>query len=237
MSCDEVREQLVDHLLGTLDEPVDLEVRRHVRGCSGCRREMTALAEGVGTFARAAHQLEPPPELEERVLSVLRDEWAEAPAQRTPRRGFRRLAWAAAVIALAGSLAWGYASNVRADRNERAAIKYESFLGVLGGENVRVGVLRPVGSQQLEGSAVLYDSKVEQSWVLVLVRAPGMKGEARMTLSSPDGRTIELFPAEFGRGGEAAGWLVTSSNLRPFDTLTIRDAGGVVIAEGTVSAD
>lgn len=237
MSCDEVREQLVDHLLGTLDEPVDLEVRRHVRGCSGCRREMTALGEGVGTFARAAHQVEPPPELEERLLSVLRDEWAEAPAQQTPRRGFRRLAWAAAVIALAGSLAWGYASNVRADRNERAAIKYETFLGVLGGENVRVGVLRPVGSQQLEGSAVLYDSKVEQSWVLVLVRAPGMKGEARMTLSSPDGRTIELFPAEFGRGGEAAGWLVTSSNLRPFDTLTIRDAGGVMIAEGTVSAD
>ncbi len=237
MSCDEVREQLADHLLGSLDESIDLEVRRHVRGCSGCRREMIALAEGVGTFARAAHQVEPPSELEGRVLSVLREEWAEAPAPETRRLGFRWVAWAAAVAALGGSLAWGFGSNLRADRYEQAAIKYEAFLGVLGGANVRVGELRPVGSQQLDGSAVFYDSKVEQSWVLVLVRAPGMEGEARMTLSSPDGRTIELHPAEFGRGGEASGWLVTSWNLKPFDTVTIRDAAGAVIARGTVSAD
>ena len=34
MTCDEVREVLPEHLLGTLDGPEDLEVRRHLRGCT-----------------------------------------------------------------------------------------------------------------------------------------------------------------------------------------------------------
>ncbi|HVH52588.1 MAG TPA: hypothetical protein VNA32_00490, partial [Actinomycetota bacterium] len=104
-----------------------------------------------------------------------------------------------------------------------------------GGENVRVAKLRPQGSQQLEGSAVVYDSRVEQSWVLVLVRAPGMEGQATVTLSTGDGRTIPLHAMEFSESGEASSWLVTSSNLRPFDTVTVRDESGTTIATGTVS--
>ena len=37
MTCDEVRELLPEHLLGALEGPEDLEVRRHLRGCSTCR--------------------------------------------------------------------------------------------------------------------------------------------------------------------------------------------------------
>ena len=55
MTCDEVRELLPEHLLGTLDGPEDLEVRRHLRGCAGCRTDMAGLSEGVEWFARAAH--------------------------------------------------------------------------------------------------------------------------------------------------------------------------------------
>ncbi len=236
MKCDEVRDQLAEHLLGTLDEPADLEVRRHLRGCAACRREMVALADGVSTFARAAHEVEPPPELKERVLSAIQDDRADsapsAPVRRSPAAW---LAIAALVVLLAGSLAWGVRSDVRARHYEASATKYEAFLGALGGENVRVGTLDPVGTQQLEGSAVVYDSKVEQSWVLVLVRAPGMQGQATVTLSSADGRTIPLHPMEFSPGGEASSWLVTSSNLKPFTDLTIKDASGAVIATGTVS--
>ena len=46
MTCDEVRELLPEHLLGTLEGPEDLEVRRHLRGCAGCRTDMTALSRG-----------------------------------------------------------------------------------------------------------------------------------------------------------------------------------------------
>ena len=238
MRCDEVRDQLVEHLLGTLDEPADMQVRRHLRGCSGCRRDMAALAEGMSTFARAAHELAPPEELKERVLSVLHGDWAEGAApSATDRRPIRWMAWAAAVVLVAGSATWGLWSNNRAARYEASAAKYESLLASLGGQNVRVANLRPQGSQQLEGSAVVYDSKVEQSWVLVLVRAPGMEGQATVTLSTRDGRTIQLHPMEFSAGGEASSWLVTSSNLRPFETVTIRNESGATIATGSVSGD
>ena len=238
MRCDEVRDQLAEHLLGTLDEPADMQVRRHLRGCSGCRRDMAALAEGMSTFARAAHELAPPEELKERVLSVLHGDWAEGAApSATDRRPIRWMAWAAAVVLVAGSATWGLWSNNRAARYEASAAKYESLLASLGGQNVRVANLRPQGSQQLEGSAVVYDSKVEQSWVLVLVRAPGMEGQATVTLSTDDGRTIPLHAMEFSAGGEASSWLVTSSNLRPFESVTIRDESGATIATGSVSGD
>ncbi len=236
MRCDEVRDLLAEHLLGTLHEPADMQVRRHLRGCSGCRRDMAALAEGMSTFARAAHELDPPEELKERVLSALQGDWAEGSARSASvRRPIRWMAWAAAVVLVAGSATWGLWSNNRAARYEASAAKYETLLASLGGENVRVANLRSQGPQQLEGSAVVYDSKVEQSWVLVLVRAPGMEGKATVTLSTRDGRTIQLHPMEFSAGGEASSWLVTSSNLRPFETVMIRDESGATIATGSVS--
>ena len=60
-TCEEVRERLPEHVLGTLDEPHDLSVRRHLRGCAGCRREMAALGDGVAMFARAVHDSHPRP--------------------------------------------------------------------------------------------------------------------------------------------------------------------------------
>jgi hypothetical protein len=236
--CDEVRDQLAEHLLGTLDESADLQVRRHLRGCSGCRRDMAGLAEGLSTFARAAHELAPPEELKERVLSELQDDWSEGTAPSgSARRPIRWMAWAAVVMLVAGSVTWGLWSNHRAARYEERATKYATLLDSLGGENVRVAKLRPQGSQELEGSAVVYDSKVEQSWVLVLVRAPGMEGQATVTLATRDGRTIQLHAMEFSSGGEASSWLVTSSNLRPFETVIVRDESGTIIAAGSVSGD
>lgn len=239
MRCDEVRDQLAEHLLGTLDEPANVQVRRHLRGCSGCRGDMAALAEGMSTFARAAHELAPPEELKERVLSVLQGDWAEGagPPTTSVRPPIRWTAWAAVVAVVVGSATWGLWSNNRAARYEASATKYETLLASLGGENVRVANLRSQGSQQLEGSAVLYDSKVEQSWVLVLVRAPGMEGQATVTLSTHDGRTIQLHAMEFSPGGEASSWLVTSSNLRPFETVIVQDESGATIATGSLSGD
>ena len=94
-TCEETRERLPEHVLGTLDETTDLAVRRHLRGCAGCRTEMGALGDGLALFAQAAHDAPPPPELQDRVLSQLADEWrdtteAEAhPADPRSGRGCR----------------------------------------------------------------------------------------------------------------------------------------------------
>ena len=51
MTCDEVRDRLPEHALGTLDETEDLRIRRHLRGCAQCRREFAAIGEGLTMFA------------------------------------------------------------------------------------------------------------------------------------------------------------------------------------------
>jgi hypothetical protein len=226
VTCEEVREQLPEHLLGTLDPAADAAVGAHLRGCTACRRDMVALADGVSTFAAAAHDVDPPEELRDRVLGVLEEEWAAPPGD-TPRR---RGPWAwrvAAAAALVAALAWGAVSTTRASDLQEAADKYEAFLGVLGGEDVRVGELRAEGSQELHGSVVIYDSKVGQSWVLVLVRAPGREGEANVTMVDGD-RGIDLHPVEFDPGGEGSTWLVTPWDLTGFERVNLWNDDGLI---------
>jgi hypothetical protein len=237
VTCDEVREQLADHLLGTLDEVTDAAVRSHLRSCGSCRREMATVAEGIATFSRAAHEVEPPAELRDRVLGALGEEWRESTPE--PRRRSARpwIASAVAAAAVVASLGWGMTQAGVAERYERNATKYEAFLHALGGKNVRVGVVRSAGEQQIEGSAVLYDSDVEQSWALILVRAPGMTGQADVGLSSSsNGKTIPMHPLDFSDGGESSTWLVTSANIESFDTVTITGPTGDVLATAAVRA-
>jgi hypothetical protein len=221
-----VRDQLAEHLLGTLDEQVAVAVRTHLRGCAACRAEMAALAEGVSTFAAAAHDVDPPEELRDRVLTALEEEWDDVEA--TPRRRTAWLGRAAGIAALIAAIGWGAIATVQASRSQDAAEKYEAFLGVLGGEDVRVAELRAARSQELQGSVVIYDSKVGQSWVLVLCRAPGWEGTANVTMLAGGERTIDLHPMEFGPGGEASTWLVTASDLTGFERVNLWDDDGLI---------
>lgn len=224
MTCEQVREQLAEHLLGSLDETADDEVRIHLRGCASCRAELRAMADGVGTFAAAAHDIEPPDQLRQRVLTTLDEEWAAAD---TPVRSGRPVR-VAVIAALSAALAWGAVATVLALRYEEAADEYETFLAELGGESVRVGALRAQGSQDLQGSVVIYESNVGQSWALVLCRAPGWEGTVNVTMLAGEERRIDLRPIEFGPGGEGSTWLVTSSNLASYDRVNLWDDSGVL---------
>jgi predicted anti-sigma-YlaC factor YlaD len=238
VTCDEVRDQLAEHLLGTMDEVTDAAIRAHLRSCGACRREMAAMADGIETFSRAAHEIDPPPELRDRVLGAVAEEWsAPESAPKRPRPVRRWAAWAVAAAAVVASIGWGMSQARVADRYEASAQKYITFLHALGGKNVRVGQVNGAGAQQIEGSAVLYDSDVQQSWALILVRAPGLTGTANVELSSRTGKTIQMHPLEFSDGGESSSWLVTSSDLQPFDRVTITDQHGTVIATARVQTD
>jgi predicted anti-sigma-YlaC factor YlaD len=239
LNSDEVREQLADHLLGTLDEVTEAAVGRHLRGCAGCRADQAALEEGIATFART-HEVEPPPELRARIFGVLEREWAE-PEPEPPRRwstAFAPRRWlvpVAAALVLLLAVGWGAVQTGRAAHFEPQAAAYDRVLRVLGGSNERVGRIHATGTQDLQGSVVLYDSMVGQSWALVLVRAPGLHGEVNVTLSSGN-HTIEMRSLYFTSSGEASSWLVTSADLRSFDHVTLTDATtGAVIATGTTN--
>jgi Putative zinc-finger len=237
MACQEVRQQLADFTLGTLPEVEMAAVRRHLRGCGGCRADAARLDQGITLFATAAHVAEPPPELQDRVMSALAEEWAEAPVRRRPGPG-RWLAVAAAVVAIGVALAWGAFAQVQANRLRTDAASYRSFLGALGGREVRVAALRQASSTAIEGSAILYDSDHGQSWILVLARAPGYLGSVEVTISATGGSSIHLRPLQIDSDGEASSWLVTSSDISSYTRVALRSSSGMLLATGlAVSQD
>jgi hypothetical protein len=235
VTCEQVREQLSEHTLGTLDEIEDAAVRRHLRACAGCRAELASLGEGLSMFASAAHDQEPPAELQARVMTILDEEWKDThiPVPEAGRR-LRSLAVAAAIVVAVGSIAWGVRAVHRANVAVEGSRSYTNLLSTLGGKDFRVGVLMPAGSQVLEGSVVLYDSHVDQSWGLVLVRAPGMSGTLSATLESSAGPAIDLHPMEFDQEGDASTWLVSSSDLTSFDHITLRTSDGKIVATADI---
>ncbi|MGH2556262.1 MAG: zf-HC2 domain-containing protein [Actinomycetota bacterium] len=238
MSCEEVRLQLPDYALGTLSEDEMSEVKRHLRGCAACRSEATTLDEGLSLFASAAHEADPPPELRDRVMAVLTEEWADAPRPQAtrlrPRLVARWPALAAAVI-LITALTLAAVAQVNARGFRQDALSYRGFLQALGGKDVRVAKLLPATSIDMEGSAILYDSEQGQSWVMVLARAPGFTQEVKVRLEAPNGRFIDVrFPLSFGDDGDAWSGFVTSSDLSRFNRVVLIAPGGRVVATGTV---
>ncbi|MBI3648404.1 MAG: zf-HC2 domain-containing protein [Actinobacteria bacterium] len=235
MTCDEVRELLPEHLLGTLEGEQDINVRRHLRGCAGCRAEMQALGEGLTTFARAAHDRRPPTELRDRVLTVLEEEWRDTPVEAPRGRRLTLLAAAAAAILLVVSAGWGVAQTRRANEFAAGARSYQTILHVLGGRDFRIGTLRPSGVQHVEGSLVLYDAHTDQSWGLAILRVPGMSGDGfQATLWTRDGTRIPFPSITLDAQGEGSAWIVTNADLRSFTKLTLSSPDGTLLASAEI---
>ena len=238
MTCEEVRERLPDRLLGTLTDADTDAVATHLRGCAACRAEAVSLADGLAAFASAAHDREPPDDLAVRVRRVLRAEWSSASAAPTRRRALHApwMAAAAAVIVLAASVGWGFAERRAAISATAEGASYTNLLQTLGGKEFRAGRLTPAAGLTLDGSVVVYDSHEDQSWAAVFVRAPGSTGQVIATLEAQDGRTIRITPIELQPDGDGSSWIVTSADLTAFDHLTIRGAGGAVLATAQIQA-
>jgi hypothetical protein len=116
-------------------------------------------------------------------------------------------------------------------------VALRQFLDTLGGKDVRVGALKPEGQSPLQGSFVIYDGSEGrgESWVLVLVRAPGFTGQANATLLSSSGHPIPLRSIDVEADGEGWTALFTNSDLSLYSGITITAPGGLVLATGTVT--
>jgi hypothetical protein len=144
------------------------------------------------------------------------------------------VAAAVAALLLVSSLGVTALQTHRATLASQEAQSYSRLLETLGGKDFRIGELSTAGPQPIEGSVVVYDSHVDQSWVLVFVRTTGASGEATGTLHAPDGRTLDMWPISIDRDGDGYGWLVTSVDLEPFDRLTLTDDVGTVLADARI---
>jgi anti-sigma-K factor RskA len=91
------RDDIVAFALGALEPQEARAVQAHAPGCARCKRELEALVPAVAVLGESVEQLEPPPELRERVLAEVHADVArtaaerEAPARRPQRRGWRGL--------------------------------------------------------------------------------------------------------------------------------------------------
>jgi anti-sigma-K factor RskA len=93
MTC-EHRDDAGAWLLGALPDDERDRFAAHLRGCETCQREVAELQMAADTLPLAAAQVAPPPELKERIMSVVRAEAAvmeaagpaadEAPVAETP---------------------------------------------------------------------------------------------------------------------------------------------------------
>jgi hypothetical protein len=126
------RDDLVAYSLGALDPRDASAVEAHAPSCARCSRELEAMAPAVAVLGESVEQLEPPPELRERVLSVVRQDTAadqatdaEVVEPRRPRRGLGgfmlRPAAALATLAIVVAAVGGYlvASNGGGGGGER----------------------------------------------------------------------------------------------------------------------
>ena len=246
MTCDEVRELLPEHLLGTLEGPEDLEVRRHLRGCAPCRDERMKLEEGVSALSRAVHDQEPPTELRDRVLGTLGEEWEETERVPTtsvpsPGAGRERLRWrafatAAAAILVVGSIAFGFAQGHRASLATTDAQSYRNLLVALGGKDFRIGELRPAEGSTMQGQVLIYDGDPSgdwSSWAIVFAKVPGYTGSATATLLSTVGESRALPAIEFEEG-DGKTWLVTYADLTRFNSLAVTSPTGQVLATAAI---
>ena len=241
MTCEEVRELLPEHLLGSLDETTDARVRRHLRGCGECRAERLRLEEGVAALSHATHDATPPDLLREHVLGALRQEWNDpgtpADAEPSPRRTSPwRWVSAVAAVLLVVTVAWGAVQTRHAQESSADAASYEALLATLGGREFRLGELHPTtDTAGVSGTVLLYDGVGRwNSWGIVLARSDADLTDARVMLVGPNGATKELPPLRFS-AGEASSWVVTHDALTGFDELVIVGGDGTVLADARIS--
>ena len=116
------RDDLVAFSLEALDQREAAEIEAHAPGCARCTRELEALVPAVAVLGESVEQIEPPPELRERVLAIVREEAKQAELSgargreeataRRERRGFRGLLMRPAVglagLAILGAGVGGY---------------------------------------------------------------------------------------------------------------------------------
>jgi anti-sigma factor RsiW len=237
-TCEDVRPLLPDLVLGSLADEDERAVRRHLRGCGACRRELDALREGLEVFATTLER-PAPPELRDRVSDTLAAEWAEArqrPSQRVPAPRAWRAAIAASlgIALLAGAL--GVIQLGRARDAERDATSYRTVLATLGGTGFRVGTLEAASTRPVTGSVVAYESSHDQSFVAVFVRTPELVGNGSMVVSRSDGTTWDPGPIEFDGDGDAAVWWVTDRSISSMTGLTVVGPDGTVLATAAMRA-
>ena len=166
------RDDLVAFALGALEQGDERAVEAHVPSCARCTRELEALVPAVAVLGESVEQLEPPPELRERVLAVVRSEAAgereqDARPVRRERRGLRgfllRPAVALATVAVIAAGVAGYLVRDTGGGGGETTVAVMPATPGIGG-SLKVGENSSL--LELRGMPKLTGNEVYQVWVM-----------------------------------------------------------------------
>jgi len=198
------RDDLVAFSLGALPPDEERAVEAHAPSCARCTRELEALVPAVAVLGESVEQLEPPPELRDRVLAEVRADVAraaaegEAPESRRRRRGWRGLfvrpAFAVGLAIIVAAVG-GY---LIAGNNDEGAGPEQTTVPVVAQQGI--GGTLAVGQNSsmlsLHGLTGLKDDEVYQVWVN---RGQSVKPSSNF-IPDPNGRAMTAVDGHLGSG-------------------------------------
>jgi hypothetical protein len=253
MNCLSVRERLTEQVLGVLPKAERTALDRHLEWCAACRKEAGELQRAAATLAYSVGPVEPPAELEERVVDAVRSA-ARRRRVSAPRRS--RIAAAgvlAAMLALSG-LGWGAVMAGRADRAQEQArsalVKQREAV-----ENIskvfRIAEVDPEAIAEVStllsprlgsgrGDALVLLSPSGDDLVFVLVDGLTDLGAARFPLrvglvSDDPGPHLVGEIRTLDQAGGGGVFATFSEDLTDVSAVVIRDARGKILLRGTLS--
>jgi hypothetical protein len=254
VNCLSVRERLPEHALGVLSSSERSALDRHLEWCAACRKEAGELQRAAATLAYSVAPVEPPAELEDRVVSAVRGAAGRRRAT-APRRS--RVAAAgvlAAVLALSG-LGWGAVMAGRAerlqdqirvqqDRQKKAIANIQKVIQNLEGADpdniVEVTTLESVRARPGGGEALVLLSPSSDDFALVaLTGLTGIRDrqfplEVRLVTDGGGATMVGPVSSLDQSGGVTLNrWFVQS--LRDYSAIEVVDARGRVLLRGLLS--
>jgi hypothetical protein len=246
MDCPVVREQLAEHVLGTLEDDRRRFVDRHLEWCAGCRKEMAELAEGAAVVVSALSPAEPPGGLEDRVAEAIKEAAGRRERRRRPKVGLAAAAVAALVAV--GAFGWAMAMSGRLSDAQRAAVsaedrakQFEIVLReiLIEADDGRIlsSDLIGVGAAAGGGRGILFDSPGGLDWALVIAGGlPVERGPyvAYVTTGGERHRLGRLSPSS---PGEMAVYRIFSHDVSGAHWISVRDRSGNTVLRGSVAAE
>jgi hypothetical protein len=249
--CIELRARLSEHAVSTLPEKERREVERHLEWCAGCRKESRELQEGAATAGLSLVPVDPPAQLEDRVVSAIRTGANSGSVRR--RTALRSVTVIAAVIGLLGiALAGVLFARQQSTQNaldsstrqrQEMLVRLEALLRTLrqGGQpsHIEQMVLRPVGGSDGAGGALLDVPKSSRFSAELEVLVTGLDPSRvpyRVWLLGPDGRRFMIpgYIALDHTGGGDLSWF--GRTLHSYSAIEIRDRSGKRVLTGSFHA-
>lgn len=190
------REDLAAFAIGGLDPAEEKVVSEHTESCDVCGVELLHLAPAVGVLGESVDQVEPPPELRERLLTIVRDEAVSGVPEPTRAKRarftfsslFMRPATGLAVAALLVAGVGGYLAADGGSGGDTRTVPITKAAGDAGGELV---VADGNATLEMRDMPQLSQGAVYQVWI---ADPSGVIMPSATFLPHPDGTATAAIP-------------------------------------------